>query len=97
MNKKNYRHSNVTRQIAELNSSFELACDAYRTALRTRPSNRAAKELGRGNVRGTSIYRFQCNFAWLLYDIEHDAIHFIDKNIYRAKELIKHIHSIANV
>ena len=81
--------------IADLNESFEKACETYKLALSSRTSNRAKKELSRGNSKGTNIYKFQVNFSWILHDIRCGPICFIDDREADARSLIDHIYSIS--
>jgi len=81
----------------ELTERFETACSLYRIELASRNSNRAQKELARENTRGTSIHKFQCNFAWILHSISCDHESLIDNSIYQANALIDHINSISRM
>ena len=90
-----YNSYDTNRIVVELTTKFEEACQIYKIALSTRKSNRAIKELSRKNSRGTAIYKFQCNFAWILHGIKCDHESSIDHNVRRATGLIEHIGSIS--
>lgn len=77
--------------LGTLNTEFEEACVIYKDALQARTSNRATKELMRGNTKGTSIHRFECQFSWTVHELECGPKCFMDSNIRRAYGLIEHI------
>ena len=83
------------REIRRLTQSFEDACEKYKDTLRERTSNRSSKELSRGNTRGTAIHRFQCNFAWIVHELEMSHYSTAPYHISKALELIDHINNIA--
>ena len=95
--KKKYKESEVPNLVADLIQKFEDVCTTYRLALSMRESNRAKKELSRGNTRGTSIYKFQTNFAWILHDIQYGHRYQIDNRVHELEELITHISKISNI
>lgn len=94
--KKKYQESEVPKLVSYLTERFELACQTYRLTLTTRDSNRAKKEINRGNTRGTNIHKFQCSFAWILHDIQTGPRCFIDDRVNEAEDLIAHINKISN-
>ena len=94
--KTTYKESEVPGLVASLTGRFEDACMTYRLALSTRTSNRSKKELLKENCRGTNLHKFQCNFAWLLHDIQRGPRFFIEDRVIEAEELIAHIISISN-
>jgi hypothetical protein len=93
--KKRYKESEVPALVASLTERFETACSTYRLALSTRDSNRSKKELTRGNSRGTNIHKFQCNFAWIIHDIQKGPRCQIDDRVDDAEDLISHINKIS--
>lgn len=95
--KKKYKESEVPSLVADLIQKFEDACTAYKLVLSMRESNRAKKELSRGNSRGTNIYKFQSTFAWILHNIQCGYRYQIHDRIREANELIAHINRISNV
>lgn len=94
--KKRYKETDVPALLSRLTERFEQACATYRLALATRDSNRAKKELSRENSRGTNIHKFQCNFAWLIHDIQKGPRCQIEDRVEDAEELISHINKISN-
>jgi hypothetical protein len=74
---------------------FEAACVTYKLALTSRTSNRSVKELTRQNTRGTTIHKFQCEFAWILHDIQCGPKCQVYDNIEKSKELINHIFEVS--
>lgn len=95
-NKMTRTYVNRTQTVNQLTTEFEEACASYKDALGSRPSNRAAKELNRGNNKGTTIHKLQVNFAWILHEIEDDHESQVHKHVSRARELIEHIKDISN-
>ena len=86
-----YRVTDLPDIILTLTEDFETACDVYKGALENRTSNRAVKELIRGNTKGTAIHRFQCQFSWTIHELVYGPQCFIDSNIRRLHDLVEHI------
>lgn len=80
--------------IIELDNKFKEACENHNNALKERESNRAKKELLRGNSRGTRIYDYEVKFSWILHDIRMGPIAFIEENKEKAERLITEINKI---
>jgi hypothetical protein len=95
MIKKHYKIQDIENIIAELAELFNIAVETYRLALDGRDSNRSKKELLRGNVRGTVVHKYQCDFAWILYDIQCGPLCLIEDSITDAHELINHLKKIS--
>jgi len=91
-----YNSEATSTEIANLTERFENVCYKYKATLSARDSNRSSKELSKGNIRGTTIHKFQCNFAWILHDIECGPRYFMDSAIQNANRLINHIAEISN-
>ena len=96
MRRRFYTEYDIDRRVTQLKDEFEAACQAYKDALGSRESNRAKKELMRGNTKGTNIYKFQVQFAWILHDIHQSSSGFAEKKIQEAEGLISHIHKICD-
>lgn len=94
--KRKYKESEVPGVVEGITQKFEDACATYKLALSMRESNRAKKELFRGNTRGTSIHKFQSNFAWIVHYIECGHRCQIEDQLEEAEELIAHINKISN-
>ena len=90
-----YRRKYQDYTVSDLVYEFEEACEKYREALKGRESNRSKKELSRGNIKGTNIHKFQCNFAWIIHDMTVGHHNQRERNIEEAKSLIAHIISIS--
>ena len=82
-------------EISDLIYEFEKACAVYKDTLKARESNRAKKELARGNIKGTNIHKFQCTFAWILHELDVGHYSKRERYIEEAKSLITHIISIS--
>lgn len=94
--KRKYKESDIPQLVSTLEENFEKACNVYIDALTSRVSKRAKKELSRGNSRGTSIYKFQVSFSWILLDICKGPRCLIDDRLADCDELINHINRISN-
>ncbi len=81
--------------ISDLAFEFEKACITYKDALKSRKSNRSKKELTRGNVKGTNLHKFQCNFAWIMHEMSVGHYSKRGRCVDEAKTLIAHIISIS--
>lgn len=81
--------------ISDLIYEFEKACEVYKTALRSRESNRAKKELVRGNIKGTNLHKFQCSFAWIIHEMTVGHYSKRERCAGEAQSLISHIISIS--
>lgn len=92
-----YSDDDLKSIIVELTELFETAKQTYRLALSERTSNRSKKELMRGNSKGTTINKYECDFAWILYDIQCGPICFIEDKIQEAHDLIIHLKNISEV
>ena len=97
MTRHKFSDLDVEQASRRLMEDFEQACQTYRLALSSRESNRSKKELMRGNTKGTSIYKFQCSFAWTLHNLINGPRCFAHKYIEDGEELISHIHKISNI
>jgi len=91
MRRPNHDYYNVS----DLSYEFEKACATYKDALKTRESNRSKKELTRGNVKGTNLHKFQCNFAWIVHEMSVGHFSKRERCTDEAKTLIAHIISIS--
>lgn len=94
---KKYTNTEIDAIIDEISENFNSACQLYKLALSARDSNRSNKELLRGNTKGTTIHKYQCQIAWVLHDIKCGPICFIEDNIIEANNIISHLRSIASV
>ena len=81
--------------VSDLVYEFEKACDHYKSALKARESNRAKKELSRGNTKGTNIHKFQCQFAWIIHEMTTGHGSQRERLIKEAKSLTSHIITIS--
>ena len=90
-----YRRKYQDYTVSDLAYEFEQACDKYREALKARESNRSKKELSRGNIKGTNIHKFQCNFAWIIHELTVGQYSQRERHIEEANSLIAHIISIS--
>ena len=81
--------------VSDLVYEFEKACSAYKDALKLRESNRAKKEITRGNIRGTNLHKFQCSFAWIIHEMTIGHHSKYDRCTDDAKALIAHIITIS--
>ena len=91
MRKINHEHYTVS----DLAYEFEKACNTYKDALRVRESNRAKKELSRGNVKGTNLHKFQCSFAWIIHEMKIGHYSKRERCVQDVKNLILHIINIS--
>lgn len=83
-----FTDDDIERIIAELTTDFEESCDHYYDVLVDRKSNRSIKELSKRNLRGSKLYSFQSEFAWILHNIKTGPLCFIEDEIKKAYELI---------
>lgn len=97
MKSNKYSKTEIDDIIVRLTYEFEIACQTYRLALSSRNSNRAKKELSKGNTRGTTTHKYQCEFSWILHDIATGPTAFIDDRIQDARDIISHLSNISNV
>ena len=73
---KKQKQINIPQVVNYLNHAFSSALQ------------KAVGKLGHSNVRGTKIHAYQCDFAYLINEIQRGPVNFVPKKISDANELI---------
>lgn len=83
---------NRSEVVKYLNRSFSVAVSAAMNE--SRIETRATRKVEKGSAVKTRLYEFQCDFSYLINDIEKSPEYIVPKTIQKANDLISEIKAL---